>query len=401
MSFSRPPQDPGLASEPERVASVGLGMLPGIGPRSVKRWIELAGSAEAVWRMLPTLLGARPGRDEVLAAWRALDPRAVVDAASARGVTVLAYCDPGYPARLRDIPDPPPALFVRGRVDNTPAVAVVGSRRATPYGRAAAGRLARDLSLAGLVVVSGMARGVDAAAHQAALEAGGVTVAVLGCGPDVVYPREHRRLADAIAAGGALVSEFTPGTLPLPGHFPRRNRLISGLAAGVVVVEGAEDSGALVTADYALDQGREVFAVPGSIFSPRSGAPHLLLRQGAALAERAEDILEVLRLAAGSPGGAAAASAPGRTGADASGVGSRPGGEDVGTAGAKAPAPGGDEARLLRLLAAGPQQLDDLVEASALPASRVAALITVLELRGIVQALPGQMVMLTSRGGVG
>lgn len=392
MTISRhPPDDAGPVSEAERAASVGLGMLPGIGPRSVIRWIQCAGSAEAAWRMLPGLLGAHRNRDEVLAAWRALDARAVVDTASARGTTVLAYCDPAYPARLREIPDPPPALFVRGRLDNTPAVAVVGSRRATPYGRAAAGRLARDLSLAGLVVVSGLARGIDAAAHQAALDAGGATIAVLGCGPDVVYPREHRRLAEAIVAGGALVSEFTPGTPPLPGHFPRRNRLISGLAVGVVVVEGAEDSGALVTADYALDQGREVFAVPGSIFNPRSGAPHLLLRQGAALVERAEDILEAVHHVAGVPGGDGAAVSRADRGSGVKGTGA---------VGAEAPASTGDEARLLRLLAAGPQQLDDLVEASALPASRVAALVTLLELRGLVQTLPGQIVMLTPQGGV-
>ncbi|MDR7523106.1 MAG: DNA-processing protein DprA [Armatimonadota bacterium] len=347
-------------------ASVGLGLLPGVGPRTIRRWLDAAGSAEAVWQMLPGLLGARADRHEVLAAWRSADPGTVVGTARAKGMAVIAFADPAYPWRLRAIPDPPPALYVRGRLDEAAAVAIVGSRRATPYGRAAAERLAYDLALAGVTVVSGLARGIDGAAHQAALDAGGRTVGVLGCGADVIYPREHRRLAAAVAASGALVSEFPPGTPPLPGHFPRRNRLISGLAMGVVVVEGTEDSGALVTVDYALDQGREVFAVPGSIFSPRSRAPHALLREGARVVERVEDILHELGLQTAQPRAVV--------------IGS------------------GDEARLLALLEAGPRQVDDLVEASGLPAARIAVLITTLEVRGLVRTLPGQMVMQTPRG---
>ena len=291
-------------------------------------------------------------------------------------MAVLALGDPAYPMRLRTIPDPPPVLFVRGTLDASPAVAIIGSRRATPYGLAAAARLAADLAMARVTVVSGLARGIDGAAHQAALDGGGRTIAVLGCGADVAYPPEHRALAGAIAASGALVSEFAPGTPPLRGHFPRRNRLISGLALGVVVVEGMEDSGALVTVDYALDQGREVFAVPGSIFSRHSRAPHELLRQGARVVESAADVLHELGLAA----------APERSGQV----------EGAGAGQADDHRSGADrETRLLSLLESGPRSRDDIVTTSGWPAGDVAALISMLEIRGLIRTLPGQMVMRT------
>jgi DNA processing protein len=373
--------------EAEVVASVGLGLLPGIGPRTIKRWLEQAGSAAAVWRMLPALVAGRANAAEVIAAQRALAPEAIVTRARAQGMTVLALGAPHYPARLRVIADPPPALFVRGQlVGEEPAVAVVGARRATPYGRAAAARLAADLAAAGVCIVSGLARGIDAAAHQAALDAGGRTVAVLGSGLDVVYPREHGRLAAAIADSGALVSEFVPQTPPLPGHFPRRNRLISGLAAAVVVVEGAEDSGALVTVDYALDQGREVFAVPGSIFSSKSRAPHHLLRQGARVAESAADVLQEL-------GAQWCSDHPRRDPVPERSAGPLEGAAASGAVhGLEANA-----RRLLALLAGGPLSLDSLVGESGLPASRVAALVSMLEVRGLVSTQPGQMVLRTTR----
>jgi len=366
------PPPPGSVppSDAEVTASVGLSQLPGVGPGTIRRWVERVGSAEIVWRYLPAFLESRAAQDEILAAWRSLKPDAIVATARGKGMAVIAMRDPSFPSLLRTIPDPPPALFVRGRLDEAPAVAIVGSRRATPYGRAAAEQLAADLALAAITVVSGLARGIDGAAHRAAIEGGGRTVAVLGCGADVVYPREHRQLADAVAAQGALVSEFAPGTPPLPSHFPRRNRLISGLALGVVVVEGAEDSGSLVTVDYALEQGREVFAVPGSIFSLRSRAPHSLLRQGAHVAETVADIQQELGLAITASGRDESIAAP-RSGGDAG------------------------EARLLETLEGGPASFDELVEATALPAARVVSLVTVLEMRGLVQTLPGQMVMRT------
>jgi DNA processing protein len=373
--------------EAEIIASVGLGMLPGIGPRTIVRWLQQAGSAAAAWRMLPALVAGRADAAAVIAARRALAPEVIVARARARGMAVLPLGDPRYPPRLRAIADPPPVLFVLGQLrDDEPAVAVVGARRATPYGRAAAARLVADLAAAGVCVVSGLARGIDATAHQAALDAGGRTIAVLGSGLDVIYPSEHRRLAAAIVGSGALVSEFAPQTPPLAGHFPRRNRLISGLVAAVVVVEGAEDSGTLVTVDYALDQGREVFAVPGSIFSATSRAPHHLLRQGARLAESAADILQELgpqwRLQ--SPRPDTVPQTPEGPGEDAA--------ESAAARGSEA-----DVRHLLALLATGPLSADGLVAESGLPASRVAALVSMLEVRGLVSVLPGQMVMRTTR----
>ena len=194
---------------------------------------------------------------------------------------ILRRDDPGYPALLRAIADPPDRLYVRGTIPSGCMIAVVGSRRATPYGLRVAERLARELAGLGVVVVSGLARGVDAAAHRGALAAGGQTVAVLAGGLDRIYPPEHASMAEQIAGQGALLSEARDGTAPLPGLFPVRNRIISGLSRGLVVVEAAERSGALITARMALEQGREVFAVPGSIENPLTAGTHGLIRDGA------------------------------------------------------------------------------------------------------------------------
>jgi DNA processing protein len=202
--------------------------------------------------------------------------------------------DPAYPALLKQIHDPPPRLFVRGSIPEAPAIAVIGSRRATPYGRHVAHRLARQLSDCGVVVVSGLARGIDAAAHRGALEGATPTVAVMATGLDRIYPPEHRELADAIAATGAIVTEAEEGTLPLPGRFPVRNRIISGLSLGVLVVEAAERSGALITARMAGEQGRDVFCVPGSIDNPLAIGSHRLIKDGAKLVQTVEDVLEEL-----------------------------------------------------------------------------------------------------------
>jgi DNA processing protein len=212
------------------------------------------------------------------------------------GIWLLLDTSPLYPAALRAIHDPPVFLWVRGTLDERDEVAVgiVGTRRVSEYGRGMAQRLAGDLARAGVTVVSGLARGIDTAAHRGALEAGGRTLACCGCGLDIVYPGENRALMDAIIQNGATISEFAPTTHPEPWHFPARNRIISGLSAGIVVVEAAERSGALITADYAMEQGREVFAVPGNALKPQSRGPHGLIKQGAALVESAQDILEAL-----------------------------------------------------------------------------------------------------------
>jgi len=218
-----------------------------------------------------------------------------LERAATAGVAAVGWSDPTYPPLLATIFDPPPVLWTRGQVAafEPPAVAIVGSRAGSPYALAVAERLGADLAARGVVVVSGLARGVDSAAHRGALTAG-ATIAVLGSGPDVIYPKEHENLARDIAATGLILSELAPGTPPRPQFFPQRNRIISGLSRAVVVVEAGERSGSLITARSALDQGRDVLAVPGSILSARNRGGHALLRDGAKIVESADDILEEL-----------------------------------------------------------------------------------------------------------
>ena len=225
-----------------------------------------------------------------------LQATALLDAAEPAGIVAVQLGDENYPPLLRAIPDPPPVLWIRGtgQALTRPAVAIVGSRAATVYALEVAGRLAGELADRGVLVVSGLARGADGAAHRGCLEAGGATLAVLGSGPDVIYPPEHRNLSVSICTNGALVSEYGPGVPPLPDHFPLRNRLISGISLGVVVVEANEKSGSLITARYALEQGRDVMAVPGSVLGGRNRGSHALLKDGAKVVETADDILEEL-----------------------------------------------------------------------------------------------------------
>jgi len=241
---------------------------------------------------------AIPERERI---WRRNDARRFVgeaiEGAARAGLSPLCCVQPTYPALLAAIPDPPMVLWTKGEQESLqlPAIAVVGSRRATPAGLTVGRALGRQLAEAGLVVVSGLARGVDAAAHEGALEAGGQTIAVLGCGADIVYPREHQRLAGRVVESGAIVSEFPASTPPLPQHFPLRNRIISGLCRAVVVVEASERSGSLITARAGLEQGRDVLAVPGSVASGCYRGSHSLIKDGARLVETVEDILEEIR----------------------------------------------------------------------------------------------------------
>jgi DNA processing protein len=219
-----------------------------------------------------------------------------IDRGAARGLTLTPWIDAAYPPSLAAIVDPPPVLWTRGSLGalHLPAVAIVGSRAASPYALDVAARLGADLAASGIAVVSGLARGVDSAAHRGAMSAGGSTIAVLGCGADIVYPAEHAPLVRAIEPQGLIVSELAPGTPPLPHFFPQRTRLISGLARAVVVVEAHEKSGSLITARCALEQGRDVMAVPGNILSGRNRGGHALLKDGAKIVETADDILEEL-----------------------------------------------------------------------------------------------------------
>jgi len=290
---------------PWSLQRLGL-LLAGLGRRERRLFAERAGGEEPF-----AVLAARGLSGRVLKAAEAAAAReapALLERLAARGWRWVSPESADFPSLLLHVSDPPLGLFVRGQLDGGPAVAVVGSRRATAYGRQVAGLLGRELAAAGVTVVSGMARGVDAAAHRGALEAGGRTVAVWGTGPDRVYPREHAGLAEDIAASGALVTEYPPGTAPRRYHFPERNRILAGMAHATVVVEAAARSGALVTARLALDEGREVFAVPGNILSELSVGPNALLRLGAQPLLTARDALAVL------PGVEAPAGAPAAAG---------------------------------------------------------------------------------------
>ncbi len=285
---------------------------------------------------------------------------------------LIAIADDGYPAWLRAIPSPPAVLYCDGLIEpqDRRAVAIVGARQATPYGLRITETLARELSGAGFTIISGLARGIDAAAHRAAMDAGGRTIAVLGCGLDVDYPPEHARLREEIAGHGAVLTEFPAGTPPKPSHFPQRNRIISGLSLGVVVVEAAEDSGSLITARRALEQGREVFAVPGSIDAPLSRGPHGLIKQGAKLVETVDDIIEELLPQIETAG------VPKR----------RPGLSKAETLPNLSP----EERLLIDQMSREPLHLDDLTERSRLTSAGVAGILLGLELKDVVRQLPGQ-----------
>ena len=281
---------------------LGFHLVPGIGATRVARLLEHFGSLEAAWHADTGALRAAGLNDRAATSLIATRERVVLDRELDRidrhGVTIFTLADDAYPRLLREIPSPPLVLYVRGELGpaDQPAVAVVGTRRASSYGREMARRLSTEVAAAGVTVVSGLARGIDGTAHQAALDAGGRTIAVFGCGIDTIYPPEHRRLADAIVGSGAIVTEFPLGTPPDAPNFPVRNRLISGLSLGVIVVEAPRRSGALITANFAADQGRTVYAVPGSVLSPGSEGPLQLLRDGATLAATADDVLTDLNL---------------------------------------------------------------------------------------------------------
>ena len=289
-----------VPTDEELLHWLALIFTPGLGARKAAELIERYGSPVPIFRASAgelTAAGLSGAVARSIASGCCFEDAAEQqEKLRENGVRVVTCTDAAYPSQLRQIYDPPAVLFVQGRVELLQGVmvALVGSRRATPYGLAAAERLAADLANAGIVVVSGMARGVDTAAHVGALNSGGGTVAVFGCGLDLIYPAENRKLAARIAGEGLLVSEFPLGTPAHPQNFPIRNRIVSGLSEGVVVVEGMEYSGSLITARLALDQNREVFAVPGNITAKSSFGPNLLIKQGAQLVQTATDILDGL-----------------------------------------------------------------------------------------------------------
>lgn len=291
-----------ILSQEEELHWLALRLVPGLGTRKSGQLIERFRTAPAVFRSSRQELeaaGIPGGVAQSIESGCSFEDAAIQQQKMLETATTLvAISDPRYPPKLREIFDPPVVLFARGRIEllGSLMLGVVGTRRPTSYGTAVAERLAADLARAGLTIVSGMARGIDTAAHKGALSAGGNTVAVLGCGVDVLYPSENRRLAAELSEKGLIVSEFPMGVPAYPQNFPIRNRIISGMGSGVVIVEGAQYSGSAITARLALDQGREVFAVPGNITSKMSWGPNLLIKQGAKLVQEWNDVVAELPL---------------------------------------------------------------------------------------------------------
>ncbi len=352
----------------DRADRLALHLVPGLGPRLTSALLDHFGSAAAVRRAgvrelaQVAHIGGKLSED-FHRALRSVDVGAEEALAARHGVSLRFLGREDYPAALATIPDPPPVLYVRGQLEagDEKAVALVGSRHCTGYGRRVAERLAAGLARAGYVTVSGLARGIAGQVHRATLAAGGRTLAVLAGGLSRVYPPEHAVLADEVARQGALLSEAPMAREPLAGAFPARNRIISGLCRGVVIIEAAERSGALITARHAAEQGRLVFAVPGPVDTGASGGCHVLIREGAILVRSAEDVLEEL------DGVPAADPAP-------------------------APAPPDLEGMPLRvweLLEEGPRAVDELAESLGEPMAALTRVLVHLEMRKVIRRLPG------------
>ncbi len=362
------------------VGWLALAMTPGLGARLAGRLLREFGSPDAVFSASLTALEAQHVPAAVAQAVHSRQP--LSDAArelakaQAVGCRLLTWDEPHYPARLREIYDLPPLLYLLGNIEllNKHLISIVGARRPTPYGNQMAERLGKDLAERGLVVVSGLARGIDASAHRGALKSpGGATIGVLGCGIDVVYPKENKKIFEEIMERGVLISEFAMGTFPAPQNFPIRNRIIAGMALGVVVVEGEQYSGSLITARLAMEFGREVFGVPGNATQPSSFGPNQLIKQGAKLVTSWEDVIEEL------PTPVRAELVPVETASPAERAALVREGLSIA------------ERPLYELLSADESRhVDDLVEQSGLSSSEVLAALFDLELRGVVRQLPGK-----------
>ena len=373
------------APRSSQIAWVALTLTPGLGPTRAKRLVDFFGGAEAVLNASLTELeaaGLPAQAAQSLGTGRSVElAHDELAKAAAAGIRVVALGDAEYPAQLRQIYDPPTILYVRGNVAALaqPGIAVIGTRHPTPYGSGMAERMACDLAARGLVIFSGLARGVDTASHRGAVSAKGKTVAVFGTGVDVVYPKENARLADQILSlEGALVSEFALGTFAAPQNFPIRNRIISGISLGVLVIEAAEYSGTRITARCALEQNREVFAVPGNVTNKNSWGPNTLIKQGAKLCATWEDVWEEL------PADVRLALTP-ETGAESPGAGSASLFEE--------PSLSPHEKKIYAVLKADEaMHLDEIIEKleAELSSSEIFAAMFELELAGKVKQLPGK-----------
>jgi DNA processing protein len=347
-------------------AWASLQLLPHVSARSLVALLKSLGGPEQVLAASPATLAKVVPAEIAAAIGRGPDAAALERTLvwlREPGRLLVAWDDPAYPRALLTIADPPPAFYFCGRSEllNRPALAIVGSRNATTQGRETAEAFAQVLSAAGLTIVSGLALGIDAAAHRGGLAAAGASLAVVGTGIDRVYPAANRDLAHRLAQEGGVLSEFALGTPPMPANFPRRNRLLSGLSSGVLVVEATLASGSLITARFAVEQNRDVFAIPGSIHSPFSKGSHRLIKEGAKLVESAQDVLEELGLSIA----------------------------DGGVTPAAATVAGGDTARVLTALGYDPAGVDTLVSRCGLPADVVTVALVELELSGEIAGLPG------------
>ena len=350
---------------------IGLSSIPGVGRITFRKLVNHFGSPEHVLSASPKELKDVGGlSDKVITEiasfpWQEHAEREIENAKNA-GVAVITADDPAYPAALRNTPDPPLFLYVKGLLllEDANAVAIVGTRKPTHYGMTVTNRIASELASAGLTIVSGLARGIDTQAHKGALAAKGRTVAVLGCGLDVAYPPENKGLLEKIARSGAVVTENPFGTQPEAGYFPARNRIISGLSRGTVIIEAATDSGSLITANYALEQGRKLYAVPGNIGSLTSRGTNSLIKQGATLVESAEDILKDLGTA---------------------GPGKQPERE-------RRPLPilTPQEESVFQCVTNEPKHIDRIMNECRTPAGKLSAVLIGLELKGLVKQLPGK-----------
>lgn len=359
---------------------LALALTPGLGARLTNRLLREFGSPEAVFSASLTALEAQQIPAAVAQAIHSRQSMSAAAKELAQAETakcrIVTWDEAAYPQILREIYDPPPLLYVKGNIEllNRHGIGIVGTRRPTPYGNQMAGRLARDLAARGLVIISGLARGIDAIAHRGALDAAaGGTVGILGCGIDVIYPKENRKIFAEIEERGAIISEFPMGTFPAPQNFPIRNRIIAGMARGVLVVEGAQYSGSLITARLAMEFGREVFAVPGNATQPASFGPNQLIKQGAKLVVSWEDVVEEL------PTAIRAELLPVETtnGAQRASLVE----ESLGAA----------EKTIYALLEVDrSKHVDEIVEQSGLNSSEVLSSLFELEMKGLVQQLPGK-----------
>lgn len=346
---------------------VGFNLVKGIGAARLRNLLEFFGDAQVAWQAPADALRAAGLGPKVLETLLKVRSQVSLDQVweniCSQGITILTWEDEEYPRYLKEIDQPPPVLYLHGELkpEDGWAVAIVGTRRVTAYGRQVTEQIACTLARRGVTVISGLARGVDAAAHEAALQAGGRTLAVLGSGVDRIYPPEHRPLAARIRSQGAVLSDYAPGTPPDAVNFPPRNRIISGMARAVVVVEAGETSGALITAAFAADQGREVFAVPGSIFSLQSKGTNRLIQQGARPLLDCDELLEGLNLALAGEQQAVRSVLPG----DAT------------------------EAALFALLSGEPMHVDEIRAQADLPIEKVSAALALMELKGLVRQLGG------------